>query len=200
MGINQQPQLSSHRLHTCGPIDNQRLRRSVEVCGCGLNAGMPGRHVNDQQVRLYMKLRPTRSQESAAAISGISVATGRRIERDPRPPSLRKEPRDYRTRSDPFEGLWDEEIVPMLESAPGLRPITVLRELAQRHPDRIDDSVRRSLERRIRTWRAMHGPDQPVIFPQAHAPGRMGLSDHREGCPRMVQACRLCPTLIRNSL
>jgi hypothetical protein len=138
---------------------------------------MPGRHVNDQQVRLYMKLRPTRSQESAAAISGISVATGRRIERDPRPPSLRKEPRDYRTRSDPFEGLWDEEIVPMLESAPGLRPITVLRELARRHPDRIDDSVRRSLERRIRTWRAMHGPDQPVIFPQAHAPGRMGLSD-----------------------
>jgi hypothetical protein len=41
MGINQQPQLSSHRLHTCGPIDNQRLRRSVEVCGCGLNAGIP---------------------------------------------------------------------------------------------------------------------------------------------------------------
>lgn len=138
---------------------------------------MPGRHINDQQVRLYMKHRTTRSQESAAAIAGLSVATGRRIERDPRPPSSRKEPREYRTRSDPFDGLWDEVIVPMLASAPSLRPITILRELARRHPDRIDNSVRRSLERRIRTWRAVHGPDRPVIFPQIHVPGRMGLSD-----------------------
>lgn len=138
---------------------------------------MPGRHVNDQQVRLYMKLRTTRSQESAAAMAGFSVATGRRIESDPRPPSLRKTPRDYRTRSDPLEGLWEEEIVPMLKAAPGLRPVTILREMNRRHPDQIDAGVRRTLERRIRTWKALHGPDQPVIFPQIHTPGRMGLSD-----------------------
>ncbi len=138
---------------------------------------MPGKHINDQQVRFYMKQRITRSQESAAAIAGISVATGRRIERDPRPPSSRKTTRDYRTRQDPFEGLWDEEIVPMLSSAPALRPITILRELIRRHPDRVDETMRRSLERRIRTWRALHGPDRAVIFPQVHLPGRMGLSD-----------------------
>jgi hypothetical protein len=138
---------------------------------------MPGRHVNDQQVRLYMRLRTTRPQATAAAMAGISVATGRRIERDPRPPSSRREPRDYRTRPDPLEGLWDEEVVPMLEAAPALRPITILRELARRHPDRLDDSVRRTLERRIRTWRALHGPEREVMFPQAHVPGRMGLSD-----------------------
>lgn len=50
---------------------------------------MPGRHVNDQQVRLYMTARITRPQATAAAMAGISVATGRRIERDPRPPSSR---------------------------------------------------------------------------------------------------------------
>lgn len=138
---------------------------------------MPGRHVNDQQMRLYMKLRSTRSQATAAAMTGISVAAGRRIERDPRPPSSRKERRDYRTRPDPLDGIWDEEIVPMLAQAPGLRPVTILRELARRHPDRIDDGVRRTLERRIRTWRALHGPERVVMFPQAHAPGRMGLSD-----------------------
>lgn len=107
---------------------------------------MPGRHVNDQQVRLYMTARSTRPQATAAAMAGISVATGRRLERDPRPPSSRKEVRDYRTRPDPLEGLWDEEIVPMLAGAPALRPITILRELARRHPERIDNGVRRTLE------------------------------------------------------
>ena len=38
-------------------------------------------------------------------------------------------------------------------------------------------SVRRTLERRIRAWRAVHGPEQEVIFRQDHAPGRLGLSD-----------------------
>lgn len=138
---------------------------------------MPGRHVNDQQVRLYMTARMTRPQTTAAALAGISVATARRIERDPRPPSSRKAVRDYRTRSDPLEGIWDEDVVPMLEAAPALRPITILHELAKRHPERIDHGIRRTLERRIRTWRAVHGPDRETMFPQTHAPGRMGLSD-----------------------
>lgn len=138
---------------------------------------MPGRHFNDQQVRLYMTARITRPQATAAAMAGISVATGRRIERDPRPPSSRKAVREYRTRSDPLEGIWNEDVVPMLEAAPALRPITILHELARRHPERIDHAIRRTLERRIRTWRAMHGPDREAMFPQTHAPGRMGLSD-----------------------
>lgn len=138
---------------------------------------MPGRHVNDQQVRLYMTARITRPQTTAAAMAGISVATGRRIERDPRPSSSRKAVREYRTRTDPLEGIWNEDVVPMLEAAPALRPITILHELARRHPERIDHGIRRTLERRIRTWRAMHGPDREAMFPQTHAPGRMGLSD-----------------------
>lgn len=138
---------------------------------------MPGRHVNDQQVRLYMTARMTRPQTTAAAMSGISVATARRIERDPRPPSSRKATREYRTRTDPLEGIWDEDVVPMLEAAPALRPITILHELAKRHPERIDHGIRRTLERRIRTWRAVHGPDRETMFPQTHTPGRMGLSD-----------------------
>ena len=83
---------------------------------------MPGRHVNDQQVRPYMRLRITRPQMTAAAMAGISVASGRRIERDPPPPSSRGDARDYRTRTDPLAGIWDEEIVPLLEGAPRLRP------------------------------------------------------------------------------
>ncbi|RYY07964.1 MAG: IS21 family transposase, partial [Alphaproteobacteria bacterium] len=138
---------------------------------------MPGRHINDQQVRLYMTARLTRPQTTAAAMAGISVATGRRIERAPRPPSAHKKARHYRTRIDPLEGLWDQTVVPMLEAAPGLRPITVLGELDRRHPDRITPAIRRTLERRMRAWKALNGPEKEVMFPQTHSPGRMGLSD-----------------------
>ena len=64
----------------------------------------------------------------------------------------------------------------MLKAAPGLRPIAVFEEVLRRHPE-MGAGVRRTLERRVRAWRAVNGPDQEVIFRQEHPPGRMGLSD-----------------------
>ena len=64
----------------------------------------------------------------------------------------------------------------MLKAAPGLRPIAVFEELCRRHPE-LGSGTRRTLERRIRAWRAVNGPDREVIFRQEHPPGRMGLSD-----------------------
>ena len=138
---------------------------------------MPGSHVNDQQVRIYMRLRIDHMQVTAAAKAGISVATARRIEHDPRPPSTKRGSRPYRTRPDPLAGHWDEVVVPLLQAAPGLRPVTILGELARRCPEQIGPSVRRTLERRIAAWKALHGPARDVIFPQIQEPGRMGLSD-----------------------
>ena len=64
----------------------------------------------------------------------------------------------------------------MLEAAPGIRAVAVFGELLRRHPE-LGEGVRGTLERRMRTWRALNGPEQDVIFRQAHPPGRMGLSD-----------------------
>ena len=135
---------------------------------------MPGRHVNDRQQRLYMTLRRSHTQSLAAAKAGLSVATARRIERDPRAPVIKKSPRTRR-RPDPLEDVWEAEVRPLLERAPGLRPYTILGELARRHPERNWESSRRTLERRIRTWKALEGPEREVIFRQQHPPGRMGL-------------------------
>ena len=41
----------------------------------------------------------------------------------------------------------------------------------------LEPGVRRTLERRVRDWRAQHGPQQEVIFRQRQEPGRMGISD-----------------------
>jgi hypothetical protein len=139
---------------------------------------MPGRHINDHQMRLFMKSRMTDELSVAAARAGISVASAYRIESDPRLPSQRTMPRSRR-RPDPLANIFDAEVVPMLEAAPGLRAIGVFEELKRRHPE-LQPNVRRTLERRIRAWRAQHGPDQEIIFRQIHEPGRMGLSDFTE--------------------
>jgi len=122
-----------------------------------------------------MNFRQTETPPIAAAKAGFSASTAYRFEQDPRLPSQKGRPRGRR-RPDPLEAVWESEIVPMIANAPGLRPIAVFEEIRRRHPE-IGAGVRRTLERRIRTWRALNGPDRDVIFRQEHAPGRLGLSD-----------------------
>lgn len=122
-----------------------------------------------------MKLRQTHPIEVAAAKADISRATGYRITQDPRLPSQKVQPRERR-RPDPLEAIFDTEVVPLLKEAPGLRPVAIFEEILRRHPE-LSPGVRRTLERRIRSWRAQHGAEQDVIFRQVHEPGRMGLSD-----------------------
>ncbi|WP_262030484.1 IS21 family transposase, partial [Microvirga sp. Mcv34] len=96
-------------------------------------------------------------------------------DKDPRLPSQKKVPRGRR-RPDPLADVWDSEIVPLLQAAPSLRPVALFEEIIRRHPE-LGTGIRRTLERRVRAWRALHGPEQEVIFRQVHEPGRMGLSD-----------------------
>jgi hypothetical protein len=136
---------------------------------------LPGRHITDHQMRLFMKFRHTDPIPVAAARAGFSTAKGYRLAGDPRLPSQRQEPRGRR-RPDPLAALFEAEIVPLLTASPGLRAIAVFEEMQRRHPE-LDAGVRRTMERRIRAWRAVHGPEQEVIFRQTQVPGRMGLSD-----------------------
>ena len=120
-----------------------------------------------------MTLRLTNTAAIAAAKAGISRASAYRIETElDNPPAA---PRGRR-RPDPLIDVWESQIVPMLKAHPGLRSVAIFEEIKLRHPS-LGDNVRRTMERRIRTWRAQFGPEQEVIFRQVHAPGRMGLSD-----------------------
>jgi hypothetical protein len=73
-----------------------------------------------------------------------------------RRPSQKKAPRGRR-RPDPLAEVWDGEIVPILKSAPGIRAIAVFDEIRRRHPE-IGAGIRRTLEGRMRSWRALAGP------------------------------------------
>ena len=137
---------------------------------------LPGRHLTDHQLRLYMKNRQNQTVTIAAAQAGIGRSTAyRREQSTPVLPSQTK-PSRGRRRPDPLAGIFDEEVVPMLIATPGLRPVAVFEELLRRHLE-LAPSVRRTLERRMRRWQAIHGEEQELIFRQRHEPGRMGLSD-----------------------
>jgi transposase InsO family protein len=136
---------------------------------------LPGRHVTDHQMRLYMKFRQTDATPVAAAKASFSAATAYRIEQDHKLPSHKATVRERR-RPDPLAEIFDTEIVPMLKASPGLRAVAIFEEMQRRHPD-LSAGVRRTLERRVRSWRALYGAEKEVIFRQVHEPGRMGLSD-----------------------
>src|SRR5271168_1133844 len=116
---------------------------------------LPGRHVTDSQKRLYMTHRQTNTARIAAAKSGFSGSSAYRHEKDPGPPSGQRPARDRR-RPDPLLAIWDSEIVPMLKAAPGLRAVAIFEEMSRRHPG-LHAGVRRTMERRIRSWRALFG-------------------------------------------
>lgn len=138
--------------------------------------------VTDEQVRLLRKKQMQgMEQEAAAAAAGMSVRTARQWQDGPMP-SETKKPRDWRTRQDPFEEMWESDVVPLLEADTKrkLEAKAVLEELAVRYPDKIEEGQLRTLQRRFRDWRALHGPDREVFFEQAHRPGAQGNVDFTE--------------------
>ncbi len=122
-----------------------------------------------------MTFRQTNGPAVSAAKASLSTASAYRYEQNHRLPSSQKTLRGRR-RPDPLADFFDAEVVPMLKAAPEVRVVAIFDEMQRRHPS-LSAGARRTLERRVRSWRAIYGADQEVIFRQVHEPGRMGLSD-----------------------
>ena len=122
-----------------------------------------------------MKNRQTGcTQEISAAKAGISVRTGRRLEKGERQD---KEERHWRTRNDPLEAVWESELIPLLEREPTLTGITLWDYLDDQYPDQYPEHLLRTLQRRVKHWQATQGPEKEVIFRQSVPAGHQGLSD-----------------------
>lgn len=135
--------------------------------------------ITDAQVRvLRQKRMDGKTQEAAAAAAGMSVRTARSWEQGLLP-SGTKQPRSWRTRLDPFAEIWEREVVPLLaqDEDSVLEATTVLDVLAAERPQRYTASQLRTLQRRMRDWRALHGPPKEVFFEQTQVPGREAAVD-----------------------
>jgi hypothetical protein len=131
----------------------------------------------DKQVRRLLKLSKQGLPLSAlAAKAGVGVKTARKYLKSGRLPSQMKASRDWRTHEDAFADIWPD-VEALLKEAPGLQALTIFQDLQRLHPGKFQDGQLRTLQRRIRVWRGLYGPDQEVYFPQTHHPGRVSQSD-----------------------
>lgn len=92
------------------------------------------------------------------------------------PSEVERRPRDWQTREDAFAGVWSE-VAEQLEVNPGLEAKTLFAWLQRKYPGRFQDGQLRTLQRRVKVWRATEGPAKEVFFAQVHHPGRLGASD-----------------------
>lgn len=153
--------------------------------------------VTDQQVR---KLREEMAKHGcvgkASMKSGMHRNTGHKYLNTGHFPSEMKQPRNWRTRADPFESDWGD-IEKRLEIAPELEARILFEDLMVRRPDFYQEGQLRTFQRRVKDWRAHHGPDKEVFFPQEHRPGEalqtdftwateLGVTIQGEGFPHML--------------
>ena len=133
--------------------------------------------VTDQQVR---KLREEMAKHGCAELasirSGMHRNTGRKYLHTDKFPTELKEPRDWRTRLDPFEADWSD-IERRLIDAPELEARILFEDLMRRRPGVYQEGQLRTFQRRVKEWRAHHGPDKEVFFPQDHRPGEALQTD-----------------------
>lgn len=133
--------------------------------------------VTDAQVRRLMEEMSKNGKMGQAAMkAGMDRKTGRRYIAAGKLPSEMREPRWWRTRPDVFAEDWPA-VAKMLEETPELEAQTVLELLEAKQPGRYNKSHLRTLQRRIRRWRAEYGPAREIWFTQAHRPGEAAQTD-----------------------
>ncbi len=133
------------------------------------------------------------TQETSAAKAGVSVRSGHRIETVGKKD---KGPRNWRTRTDPFAPVWTSELVPLLEKEPKLSGLTLWEYLDEHYPSVYPHKLLRTLQRRVKHWRATNGPDNPVMFRQSLPAGQQGLSDFTHPRSAVTVAGQPFPHLI----
>jgi transposase len=133
--------------------------------------------ITDAQVKeLRRQLQLGASLQKAALKSGMDRKSAAKYREGKMPNERRKTTRSWRTRLDPLAAVWPELQVE-LERAPELQALTLLTLLQERYPGQYSDDVLRTLQRRVKQWRALHGPAKELFFRQVHEPGRLGSSD-----------------------
>lgn len=132
--------------------------------------------ITDRQVRRLRALLASGETLSRAAWKTAMDRKTARTYRSGKLPSERAREHDWRTREDPFSGVW-EEVFEQLDQQPGLQAKTLFRWLQRKHPGRFQDGQLRTFQRGVKRWRATRGPQKEVFFSQVHEPGRLCASD-----------------------
>mgnify|MGYP002382245230 FL=1 len=116
----------------------------------------------------------------AAMKAGMDRKTARKYVEAGKLPAELSKPRGWRTREDPFEAHW-ADLEERLKTTPGLEAKTLFEKLQEEHPGRYEEGQLRTLQRRVKRWRAQQGPDKEVMLAQRHRPGEAAQTDFTSG-------------------
>ena len=148
-----------------------------------------GRRVTDAQVKeLRQNLNRRASLQRAAMKAGMDRKTARKYRQGGQLPSECRAAHTWRTRVDPLAEVWPR-LEELLQGEPALQAKTLVEVLEREYPGQDWQQRRRTVERRVRQWKAKHGPAKEVFFSQVHEPGRLGCSDftHMDGLNITIQ-------------
>ena len=134
--------------------------------------------VTDQQVRrLFAMQNKYEYQYQAADAAGISSKTAHKYLKSGKLPSQCKVEHTWLTRQDPFVDDW-AFVVQMLEDTQAtLEAKTIFEYLQRAYPDKYHNGQLRTLQRRIKAWKALYGPSKEIFFSQLYYPGQWACSD-----------------------
>jgi hypothetical protein len=131
----------------------------------------------DAQVRKLMEEMTKHGGIGLAAMrAGVDRKTARKYVHARKLPSELVEPRDWRTHEDAFLEHWPE-VEAMLSDSPALEAKTLFEGLVEKYPGRYEDGQLRTLQRRVKAWRAERGPDKEIMLAQLHRPGEAAQTD-----------------------
>lgn len=134
--------------------------------------------VTDQQVRRLFDVRNKyEHQYQAADVAGMCSKTARKYLKTKKLPSQSRVEHTWQNREDPFETDWDWIAQHLADSEGTLEATELFKALQRMHPGKYQDGQLRTLQRRIKTWKALHGPAKETFFPQLYNPGQWCCSD-----------------------
>ena len=134
--------------------------------------------VTDQQVRrLFDVQNRYEYQYQVADSAGMSRKTAHKYLKGGKLPSQCRVEHTWPTRQDPFADDWTfiEQLLKDTQSA--LEAKTLFDHLQRAYPGKYHNGQLRTLQRRIKAWKALYGPAKEVFFSQHYDPGQWGCSD-----------------------
>jgi hypothetical protein len=134
--------------------------------------------VTDKQVRTLFKMQNKHKfKYQAADAAGIDVKTARKYLNSGKLPSQCHPVHNWRTRKDPFEEDWPSIEQMLIESQESLEVKSIFDHLQNKFPGRYQNGQLRTLQRKIKAWRALYGSSKEIFFCQHYEPGQWCCSD-----------------------
>ena len=124
-----------------------------------------------QYRRLLAKYAEGKNMSQSALRTGIDRKTARKYVQAQQTPQELQKPHSWRTRLDPLASAWPKA-VQMLTDAPELEAKGLFEFFLAQPGSELTPDHLRTFQRRVSWWRATHGPEKEVYFPQQHSPGQ----------------------------